>query len=73
MPDITMCCGIGVEDGQEDCPLRHTCYRHNAIPSNWQSFFIGLPYSGDSCDHYWEDGDAVPEASKRSRPEHTAE
>ena len=52
MPDITMCEG-------NNCPLKETCYRYKAKPSEFaQSFFIGTPFEiieGEpKCNHYWE-------------------
>lgn len=47
MPDITMCKG-------KDCPLKETCYRYKAKPSDLQSYFIEPPYKDDKCTHYWE-------------------
>ena len=44
MPDISMC-------NNNTCPLAKTCYRHEAIPSDWQSYanFEG----GKDCRGYW--------------------
>lgn len=48
MPDITMCPG-------EDCPLKESCYRYTATPSEFrQSYFVNTPYKDGECDHYWE-------------------
>lgn len=52
MPDITMCKG-------EDCPLKDSCYRYVATPSEYrQSFFIEVPFieepDGTSCEYYWK-------------------
>ena len=53
MPDITMC-----EGG--DCPLKESCYRYTATPSEYrQSYFTEIPYNKeeDKCDHrmpIWE-------------------
>ena len=49
MPDICMCPG-------EDCPIKKTCYRFTAKPSEyWQSYFMTPPYSKEtkSCNSYW--------------------
>jgi hypothetical protein len=49
MPDITMCDG-------KDCPLRLSCYRHNAEPTpHWQSYFVVAPFAEGKCDHFWHD------------------
>ena len=44
MPDISMCFN-------DDCQLAKTCYRHEAEPSDWQSYanFEG----GKDCRGYW--------------------
>lgn len=42
----------------KDCPLKESCYRFTATPSEYrQSFFINSPYSffNKSCDMYWEE------------------
>ena len=50
-PDIAMCKG-------KDCPLKETCYRHKAKPSDFsQSWFTDSPYKKDTkkCDYYWKE------------------
>jgi hypothetical protein len=50
MPDITMCKGDG-------CPLKETCYRFKAEPSDRQAWFIEVPYGKSErqpCDYYWK-------------------
>lgn len=47
MPDITMCMG-------KDCPLKETCYRYKAEPSEYQSYWLEPPYYAGICEHYWE-------------------
>ena len=47
-----MCTGKG-------CPLKDTCYRHTATPSeHWQSYFTNPPYDkkGKKCDMFWGEG-----------------
>lgn len=62
MADITMC-----EGGK--CPLKETCYRYKAMPSEYrQAFFIEEPYvetnKGVICNHYWKhEGDSREEGS----------
>ena len=54
MPDITMCVG---EKDEKDCPLKETCYRYKAKPSEfWQSYFMEPPYNEleEKCYHYWK-------------------
>jgi len=54
MPDITMCEG-------QDCPLKESCYRYTATPSEFrQSYFIDPPYNEEKkeCDHYWKNESA---------------
>lgn len=47
MPDITMCSGEG-------CPLKESCYRYTAKPSEyWQSYFIDPPIKDGECEYYW--------------------
>lgn len=47
MPDITMC-------SSEICPKRKSCYRHEAKPSEWQSYADFYFYEGDDCEGYEE-------------------
>lgn len=50
MPDITMCTG-------EDCPLKGTCHRATATPSELQPYFVDPPFKekmgGAECAYYW--------------------
>ena len=46
MPDITMCPGGG-------CPLKESCHRFTAKPSDYQSYFVEPPYNDDECDMFW--------------------
>ena len=48
MPDIAMCEG-------KDCPLKETCYRYTAKPSEYlQSYFTEIPYNKEEnkCDYH---------------------
>jgi hypothetical protein len=48
MPDISMC-------NKEDCPSYTSCYRAQAIPSEYQQDFF--PYDNEGaeyCEHYIE-------------------
>ena len=47
MPDISMC-------GNDDCPLRKQCYRHEATPSDWQSWCNFEPDEKGNCEHFME-------------------
>lgn len=47
MPDITMCVGT-------NCPLKETCYRCQAKPSDYQSYFMETPFEDGVCKYYWE-------------------
>lgn len=50
MPDITMCNG-------GDCPLKESCYRCLATPSEFrQSYFMHPPYNKqeDNCQYFWD-------------------
>lgn len=46
MADITMC---------KDylCSIKETCYRFTAVPSSYQSYFVGTPRSKEECEFYW--------------------
>lgn len=47
-PDITMC-------DDKECPLKETCYRFKATPSEFrQSYFSESPRKEDKCDHFME-------------------
>ena len=49
MPDITMC-------KDYDCKLKETCFRYNAKPDYYQSYFVGSPKDEDAeCRYYWGD------------------
>ena len=57
MPDISMC--KGVNEDNEVCPMKDSCYRHLATPSEFrQSFFMYAPFipepDGTSCEYFWE-------------------
>lgn len=45
MSSVTMCEGI-------DCPIRSKCYRHRAIPEDYQDYFVKTPYEYDYCDKF---------------------
>lgn len=47
MPDISMCSDIY-------CELRKTCYRYNAKPGMYQSYFMNSPRDNDTCNYYWK-------------------
>jgi hypothetical protein len=46
MPDIAMC-----EGG--DCPLKESCHRFTANPSDYQSYFVDPPIKDGKCEMYW--------------------
>lgn len=47
MPDITMC-------KDHDCNLKETCFRYNAKPDYYQSYFVGSTKDEDGkCDYFW--------------------
>ena len=49
MPDIAKCEGTG-------CPLKETCYRFTATPSEFrQSYFLNIPYDEETknCEYLW--------------------
>ena len=45
MPDISMCMN-------DECHLAKECYRHEATPSDWQSFGYFRPNEVGGCDHF---------------------
>jgi hypothetical protein len=49
MADISKCSGT-------NCPLKESCYRFLAKPSQMQSYFMEVPYNNESndCDFYWD-------------------
>jgi hypothetical protein len=47
MADITMC-------QNEDCPVKDTCFRYLATPSQYQSFYVFDKDTKEPCDWYWE-------------------
>lgn len=50
MPDISKCNGT-------NCPLKESCYRFIAIPSEYgQSYFADTPYNKEEnkCEHFWD-------------------
>lgn len=58
MPDITMCRGYD-PDTNKDCPMKDSCYRYVATPSEFrQSYFVESPFieepDGTSCEHFWK-------------------
>lgn len=58
MPDITMCTGHQ-KFTNNICPLRDSCWRHTATPSEYrQSYFVDAPYieepDGTSCEYFWK-------------------
>lgn len=51
MPDISKCTAA-LGDGSL-CPLRETCYRFLALPSEyWQSYLTEAPFDGQTCDYH---------------------
>jgi hypothetical protein len=52
-PDITMC--AGKENAEKTCPLREQCHRYKATPSEWQSWFVVIPYDFETqtCRDFW--------------------
>ncbi len=47
MADICMCTNLA-------CPLADTCYRKQAIPSQYQTMGHFSPDKDGICDYYWE-------------------
>jgi hypothetical protein len=48
MPDISKC-------ANENCPMKHSCYRYTAQPSEYWQSYGSFEYSfvTDSCKYYW--------------------
>lgn len=54
MPDITMCKGSDIDNGE--CPNKERCYRYTASPNTLrQLYFNGLPMENGKCDFLWTD------------------
>ena len=58
MPDITMCLGYE-KDIDKHCPMKESCYRYMARPSEYrQSYFVDAPFlvepDGFSCEYFWK-------------------
>lgn len=65
MADITMCKG-------GKCELKKQCHRFTAIPDDYQTYFVGLPYlsqrdeqgnnvqnpESKDCKHFWPNKDS---------------
>ena len=47
MADITMC-------KNENCPVKDTCFRYLATPSQYQAYYVFDENSNEPCDSYWE-------------------
>lgn len=47
MPDISMCANT-------DCIMRDLCYRHRAIPSEYQSITYFTPEQNGLCKYFWK-------------------
>lgn len=59
MPDISKCTGQLIYPYGKICPLRESCYRYTARPSEYyQSYFVDAPFiiepDGVSCEHFWK-------------------
>jgi hypothetical protein len=47
-------------DTNKDCPMKGSCYRYAATPSEFrQSYFVEAPFiiepDGTSCAYFWKD------------------
>ena len=63
MPNISMCMN-------DECHLAKECYRHEAKPSEWQSYSYFHPDDAGECYHFmpiWETPKTVAKASKVRR------
>ena len=54
----------------KDCPIKETCYRYKATPSEFrQSYFIEAPYKDGECEYYWEMSSKLSKKlDKKSKP-----
>lgn len=51
MSDITMC-------STNDCPVRTSCYRHVAPPSEYWQAYVNFYKEGEKkCKHFWNVAD----------------
>ena len=45
----------GTKCGGEGCPLKETCYRFTAKPTEFrQSYFTEPPVKKGKCEYYWK-------------------
>jgi hypothetical protein len=61
MADITMCNAKKLFT-HAVCPMKDTCYRNTATPSEFrQAYFIAAPFidkpEGASCEYFWKTED----------------
>jgi hypothetical protein len=65
MPDISMC--KGETDKGFICPMRDTCYRYTAKPSEYmQTYFAEPPIFNKKCEYYMENNYGKNERTVRS-------
>lgn len=60
MPDITLCPSI-------HCPEAWRCYRAQAKPDDYQSYFAEDPRKTDGCEYFWP----MEKVTKRDQTEAT--
>lgn len=56
MADISKCKGQEQNEDNDKifiCPLRDECHRYTAKSSQWQSYFMNLPYENDDCEYFY--------------------
>ncbi len=41
------------------CLFKKDCYRYNAKPSKYQSYFVKEPFRYDRCEYFWGDSKSV--------------
>lgn len=54
MPDISMCMS-------KYCPIRESCYRYTAIPSEYRQSYADFSYNKElkKCEYYWNNETSV--------------
>ena len=54
MPDISMCTN-------KYCPIRESCYRYTAIPSEYRQSYADFSYNEElkKCGYYWNNETSV--------------
>jgi hypothetical protein len=59
MPDISMCINEG-------CPVKLTCYRYTATPTEYRQAYMFFKWDDTGCDHFWPNGEPNVDASRQA-------